>query len=178
MAKAAKKPAPKKPEPKPVGRPAAYRPEFAELAAKLCARGATDQELADFFDVSVRTMYRWKLENLEFCQALKVGKDLTDDRIERSLLERASGYRYVEQQAIKVKVARDCEKVEIIEVERAIPPDTTAMIFWLKNRRPEQWRDKREVEHSGSLSLAELVSASYREDLPALPDPKVIEHEE
>ena len=69
-----------------------YRQEFATQAAKLCALGATNDQLADFFEVDVRTIYRWKAEFEEFCQALKIAKDEADERIERSLYERAAGY--------------------------------------------------------------------------------------
>lgn len=130
------------------GRPSSYKPEFAQQAEKLCALGATDSEIADFFEATVRTLYRWKLDHPDFCHALKVGKDITDDRVERSLMERATGYRFVEQQAIKVKVAGGGEEVQVIDVERAMPPDTTAMIFWLKNRRRDTWRDRH--EHTGA----------------------------
>lgn len=129
-----------------MGRPTKYKPEYCEQAEKLCRLGATDVELADFFGVSVRTLHRWKIESEEFCHSIKAAKAEADDRIERALYERASGFEYKEQQAIKVKVGPHEEKVEIVDVERMAPPDTTAMIFWLKNRRPENWRDK--VDHT------------------------------
>ena len=131
------------------GRPSKYRKEFAVQAEKLCALGATDDELADFFEVSTRTVYRWKLEQEAFCQALKAGKELSDERVARSLYQRATGYTYVEQQAFKVRAGQYEELVQVVDVERHAPADTTAAIFWLKNRRPEEWRDKREHEVTG-----------------------------
>jgi hypothetical protein len=79
------------PEPSnPEGRPSKYRPEYAEQAKTLCEYGATDIEIAKFFKVSGRTIYRWQIEFPEFCQALKIGKSVSDDRVERSLYHRAT----------------------------------------------------------------------------------------
>lgn len=130
------------------GRPSKYQPEFAAQAAKLCTLGATDAELADFFAVSVRTLYRWKLESDEFCQALNVGKEHADARVKRSLYMRATGYDYTEQQAFKIKAGPNVDKVEVVDVDRHAMPDTTAAIFWLKNRDPKNWRDR--MEHTGA----------------------------
>jgi hypothetical protein len=128
----------------PGGRPSAYRPELAAQAAKLCALGATDVDLADFFGVSVRTIYRWQHDHEEFCQALKAGKDNADERVERSLYHKAVGYTFD-----AVKIFQHQGQVIEAPYREHIPPDTTAAIFWLKNRRPDLWRDKQAVEHSG-----------------------------
>jgi len=124
------------------GQPSPYREGFAEQAAKLCQLGATDMEIADFFGVDVRTIYRWKNAHEEFCQAIRVGKEEADARVERSLYQKATGYDYVEQQAFKVKKAQYEEEVEIVDVERHQPSDTAAAIMWLKNRKPQHWKDK------------------------------------
>lgn len=131
-----------------MARPTDYKPEYAGIAATLCAKGFTDVELAETFDVSVRTIYRWK-EFDDFCQALKVGKEPADNRVERALYERATGYSFVEKQAIKVKIGPHEERIEVVDVERQMPPDTTACIFWLKNRRKEDWREKVEGPDEG-----------------------------
>lgn len=128
------------------GRPTKFKQEFIQQAQALCDLGATDEEMAAFFQVDTRTLYRWKLDNEEFCQAIKAGKSRADDRIERSLFQKASGFYFKEEQAIKIKSGQFEETVEVVPVERYAPPDTTAMIFWLKNRRKVQWRDKQEVE--------------------------------
>lgn len=128
----------------PAGRPSGYRPEFVKQAEKLCALGATDIELADFFEIDVRTLYRWKGEYQEFCQALKVAKEVADERVERSLFARANGYEHDE---VDIRVVGG----EIVQtpIRKFYPPDTTAAIFWLKNRRPKEWRDKVEQEITG-----------------------------
>lgn len=127
-----------------MARPSEFKPEYVEQARKLCQLGATDIELADFFEVSDRTIYRWQIKYPEFCQALKAGKESADERVERSLYHKATGYTF------------DAEKIfqhngEVIRApyREHVAPDTTAMIFWLKNRRPEAWRDKREQELTG-----------------------------
>ncbi len=128
------------------GRPTAFKPEFIEQAAKICALGATDEEIADFFGVTARTLYRWKNEREDFCQSLKVGKEAADQRVERSLYQQATGYYYTEEESHKLKVEQYKEEIEVVEVEKFAQPDTTAGIFWLKNRKPDEWRDKKEVE--------------------------------
>ena len=127
------------------GRPSAYKPAFAEQAAKLCELGATDVELADFFEVSITTVNNWKAQFPEFLAALKAGKDAADDRIERSLYAKASGYTF---DAIKIFCSKDGDVTQVPYREH-VPPDTTAMIFWLKNRRKDQWRDRQDHEHTG-----------------------------
>jgi len=129
------------------GRPTSYRPEFCQEAEQLCANGATDEEIAEAFEVSVRTIYRWKGEFPDFCQALKTGKEVADERVERSLYAKAIGYTYDSE-----KVFQFQGQIVRAPVKEHVPPDTTAAIFWLKNRRAEKWRDKSEVHHSHSVS--------------------------
>lgn len=128
------------------GRPSKFKPEFVEQARKLANLGATDREVADFFEIDERTLNRWKADNEEFCQSLKVGKALADDRVEQSLYRRAVGY---EHDAIKIAVNAQGEITQVPFVER-YPPDTTAAIFWLKNRRKDQWRDVSRQEQTGA----------------------------
>lgn len=130
------------------GRPTKYKPEFAAQAKKLCNLGATDVDLAEFFEVTVRTIYRWQIERKEFCHATKVGKATSDDRVERSLYHRAIGYTFESEKIMTVSIGNNQgSSVERVPIVEHVPPDTTAMIFWLKNRRPSDWRDR--VEHTG-----------------------------
>lgn len=128
------------------GRPTKYKEEYAAQAEKLCLLGATDQEIADFFEVEVRTIYRWKSEHDTFCQSIKTGKVAADERVERSLFQKATGY---EQDDVKIFMPGGAEVPVYAPYRAKIAPDTTAAIFWLKNRKPDQWRDKRETEISG-----------------------------
>lgn len=149
------------------GRPESYDPAFVDQARKLCKLGATDDELADFFEVSTRTIYRWKNTHEDFCQALKIGKDLADNRVERSLYNKAVGFYFTEQQAIKVKKGQYLEEVKVVDVEKYTAPDTTAMIYWTKNRKKQEWRDR--VEHTGEdgapLNSGFNLSGLSKEDL-------------
>lgn len=126
------------------GRPSGYKPEYAEAARAMCERGATDIEIADALEVDVRTIYRWKNQFDDFCQALRSAKDVADNRVERSLFERATGY---ERDEVDIRVVNG----EIVQtpVRKFYPPDTTAAIFWLKNRNPEKWREAKSVEVTG-----------------------------
>jgi hypothetical protein len=130
------------------GRPSLYDPSFAKLATHLAKLGATDQEVADAFEVDVRTIYRWKHEHDDFCQALKTGKEVADERVERSLYQRAIGY---EQDEVKIFMPAGKDSPVYAPFRAKVAPDTTAAIFWLKNRRKDEWRDKQEHEHSGRV---------------------------
>lgn len=139
------------------GRPSEYRDEFAEQAKKLAQLGATDQEIADFFEIDVRTVYRWKHDHDEFCQALKAGKEIADDRVERSLYQKAIGY---EQDEVKIFMPADADGPVYAPYRAKIAPDTTAAIFWLKNRRSQQWRDSKDINNNIGLQdpLAQLLT--------------------
>jgi hypothetical protein len=128
----------------PGGRPTEFREEFIEQAKKLAQLGATDMEIADFFRVDVRTIHRWKIVHLEFCHSLNIAKEQADARVERSLFQRSIGY---ERDAVKIFCNKDGE-VTTVPYREIVPPDTTAMIFWLKNRRPKEWRDR--TEYTGA----------------------------
>lgn len=132
------------------GRPPTYKPAFAEQAAKLCRLGATDLELADFFGVDVRTIYRWKHTHEAFCQSVTCGKEAADERVERALYNRAVGYSH---DAVKIFMPAGAEKPVYAPYTEHVPPDPSAAFNWLKNRKPAEWRDKQEVEHTGGLTL-------------------------
>ena len=126
------------------GRPSKYKPEFVKQAEKLCRLGATDAEMADFFQVTLSTLSLWKVKHQEFSDSLKLGKEVADKRVEEALYNRALGYSH-EETDIRVVDGAIMETPMI----KHYPPDTTAAIFWLKNRRPDEWRDKRDFEHTG-----------------------------
>lgn len=138
-----------------MGRPSKFKPEFVEQAAKLCAIGATDSEVADFFGVHDATLNRWKHDFPEFCESLKTGKTTADERVERSLYHRAVGYKH---DAVKFFQAGAAIIRE--EYTEHYPPDTTAAIFWLKNRKPEQWREVKAIEMTGANGGAVKTEAA------------------
>jgi hypothetical protein len=129
---------PAEPQKHPGGRPTDYRPEYCEQAEKLCRLGATDIEIADFFGVNESTILRWKAKYEEFCRSIKTGKELSDERVERALFTKATGFEHDE---IDI---RTCDGVVVqTPIRKYYPPDSTAAIFWLKNRRG--WKDKVEL---------------------------------
>lgn len=137
-----------------MARPSKYKAEFAKEASKLCKLGATDAQLADFFEVSVSTINLWKVQHKEFSESVKVPKAEADEKVEQSLYRRAMGYEHDE---VDIKVVAGA--LVQTPIRRYYPPDSTAMIFWLKNRKPGEWRDKQDVELSGTLNWVEQLSA-------------------
>ena len=122
------------------GRPTKYKSAFNKQAEKFCKLGATDEELADFLDIDVSNLNRWKIKYPAFRASIKKGKELADAEVAEKLFKRATGY--------------SCPDVDIKVVDGLIvqtklvkhyPPDTPAAIFWLKNRQKRKWRDK--IEH-------------------------------
>lgn len=142
----------------PAGRPSDYSPDYVEQATKLCELGATDEDLAGFFKVNRTTIWRWAQAHEEFCNALKVGKKAADERVASSLYHKAIGYTFDSE-----KVFQHQGEIVRAPVKEHVPPDTTAAIFWLKNRRPDEWRDKRDIEASGDL-IVNIVKLADADD--------------
>jgi hypothetical protein len=142
-----------------MGRPTKYKKEYAKQAEKLCLLGATDTDLADFFGVSVRTVERWRAEHADFCRSVKAAKNEADDRVERSLYQRAVGY---ETDAVKIFMPAGSEKPVYAAYRERVAPDTAAAIFWLKNRRKDQWRDRIENEHLHTVTLSQEFETFIR----------------
>ena len=127
------------------GAPPKYQPRFAQLAAVACQAGFTDQEVADLLGVSERTINTWKLRHVDFASALINGKPPADERVVQSLYNRALGF---------------------VRNGKYFPPDVTACIFWLKNRRPDEWRDRHEQRHTivqDNRTAAEILADLQRE---------------
>lgn len=117
------------------GRPARWDYRNIAVAKTLSQLGATDLEVAQAFDVNIRTIHRWKLNHSEFREALEVGKDLANKRVEESLYKRAVGYTIDTEKVIVVQ-----GEVHRIEIMEHYPPDVKACEIWLRNRDPENWR--------------------------------------
>ena len=129
-----------------MARPSKYRAEFADQARKLCLLGATDADMADFFEVAVSTIAKWKIDHPEFSDALKSGKAMADATVADRLFKRATGY---EHEAVKIVADAKTGAEHVVPYTERYPPDTTACIFWLKNRQPDKWRDRVQNEHTG-----------------------------
>jgi len=142
------------------GRPTKYKPEYAAQAEKLCRLGATDAQLADFFQVSISTINLWKVEHATFSESVKLPKEEADAKVEQSLYKRAMGYEHDE---VDIRVIDG--KVVETPIRKFYPPDTAAMIFWLKNRKKVEWRDRIEqsVTHSFESLTDEEIDARIQE---------------
>jgi len=123
------------------GRPTRYSAALDEQAYKLCLLGATDQTLADSFGVTEKTINNWKKAQPTFLQSITRGKELADADIAESLYHRAKGYSHPEE-----KIFQHDGEIIRAETIRQYPPDTPAASLWLRNRQPQLWRDKQEIE--------------------------------
>lgn len=104
--------------------------------------GLTDEQIAKNVGISRSTLNDWKNRFPDISDTLKKGKDVVDRQVENALLKRALGYSYKE-----IKTKRECGVVtETITTEKEVVPDVTAQIFWLKNRKPDKWREKPKEE--------------------------------
>lgn len=124
-------------------RPSKFKEEYTEQLKVLCRLGATDKDLAEFFKVTEQTINNWKKAKPEFFEALKNAKDEADEKVEKSLFQRATGYQHEED-----KIFNANGEPLIVPTVKRYPPDTVAAIFWLKNRKPEQWREKQEIDYT------------------------------
>lgn len=125
------------------------------VAKRLAGKGFIDSEIAEIMGISERTLNNWKEKHPEFMQSLKDGKEEPDQAVERSLFERATGY--VNKNAVKIFMPANAEEPVYAPYEEHVAPDVTAQIFWLKNRRPDRWRDRQEVEHSGTVQIIDDI---------------------
>lgn len=118
------------------------KPENLILIEGWARDGLTDEQIASNMGICRDTLIQWKKKYPDISDTLKKGKEVVDRLVENALLKRALGYEYEE-------VSDKYEGGVLTEhkvVKKQVVPDTTAQIFWLKNRKPEEWRDKREVD--------------------------------
>lgn len=126
--------------------------------------GLTDEQIAKNLGIGIRTFYEYKEKYPHFSQSLKRGKEVVDTEVENALLKRALGYTYDEETYEELSDGTSKSKV----VTKHIPGDTTAQIFWLKNRKPGVWRDKTAVEHSGEIKGNNPFTGLSTEELKKL----------
>ena len=127
-----------------MARKSKYDPEITpELAEQYARDGLTNDEIAIKLGISTSTLYNWQKKYVEFLEALKRGKKVVDAKVEKALLKRALGYDYEETKIIM----NESGKKKVEKTKKQVKPDTTAQIFWLKNRLPDKWRDKQEINH-------------------------------
>jgi len=117
-----------------------WHPSYIRIAREIAKHGLTDEEIAETFGVSEQTINNWKKKHPPFGLALKRAKEHPNKKVERSLFERALGYSHPD---VDIRVVNG--QVVQTPITKHYPPDTTACIYWTKNRQPEKWRDKTEV---------------------------------
>jgi transposase-like protein len=118
--------------------------------------GLTDEQIAHNIGISRQTLYEWKKRYPVISDILKAGKEVVDRQVENALLKLALGFDYDEQAVTN--------KGEIVTIRKYEKPNTTAAIFWLKNRKPVEYRDKRDIEHSGDTGLNIVIDYGDEED--------------
>lgn len=142
--------------------------------------GLTDEQIASNMGITRKTLAEWKTKYSNICDTLKRGKAVVDIQVENALLKRALGYSYDEVTRERV-LDYDPSTGQVVgshmeitkTVKKEVQGDTTAQIFWLKNRRPEQWRDKRDVSVEGEISTNNPFKGLSTDELR-----KLIESEE
>lgn len=122
--------------------------------------GLTDEQIAENMGICRDTLIEWKKKYSDISDTLKRGKEVVDRQVENALLKRALGYKYTETTKERI----DGSLVVTKEVEKEVVPDTTAQIFWLKNRKPDVWRDKQNLQVEGSLNTASSLTDEELED--------------
>src|SRR5712691_5621227 len=132
-----------------VGRPSGYRPELVERAYRMSLLGLTDQQLADFLGISCETLYSWKISYPEFRESITRGKIEADAHVAEALYRRACGYSHP---AVKIFMPAGASEPIYAPYTKHYPPDTKAALRWLMNRQPALWRDRQEVNVTGSVA--------------------------
>jgi hypothetical protein len=147
---------PDKPKKK-MGRPSSFNEKLSEQIVQLVEKGLTDKQICAIIEVPQSTLSLWKSTKPDFMKTLKIAKNAADQLVEVSLYKRAQGVSLPEE---KVVWNKDLGKHEVVTVTKHYPPDTTAAIFWLKNRQPDQWRDVQRHEVVSRPMVVEKLDGS------------------
>ena len=132
--------------------------------------GLTDEQIAQNCGIRAATLYEWKKRYPEISESLKKGKEVVDIQVENALLKRALGYSYTEttKEAVFNPEKGESELHVTKIVEKQVAPDTTAQIFWLKNRRPDLWRDRKDVKMDAEVKTENPFEGLTTEELKKL----------
>ena len=135
------------------GRPSLFD-KYEKIILGIAKYGLTDKQIASAVGIDESTLTHWKKDNPQFFTSLKEIKEEADRTVVNSLYNRANGYN-LDEVTQELRMNDDGEKELVVTkvVTKHIVPDTTAQIFWLKNRQPDKWRDKQDIEHSGELNI-------------------------
>lgn len=150
------------------GTPLKYEEGYVERCRVICELGASNKQLADALGISTSTLYDWQCTYPDFARAMKVGKDLPDELVVRGLFHRARGYQQVVEKVF-------CSEGVIVRatVIEEVAADPRSAEYWLNNRRPGEWKDKRFTEHSGGVTLSSLIEQSDNGPYPGAGGPAI-----
>lgn len=145
-------------------KPNKYDPNLYDtLVWSLAVKGFTNEEIAETIGISERTFLRWRKNYKSFNDRFIEGRSTATAKVEEALFKRATGYTVTEEETT-IKFDNDGNRlpVNVKSKKRHIAPDTSSMIFWLKNRDSANWKDRVEVEETGGDGLAESLLTQVR----------------
>ena len=138
------------------GRPTKFNQEMIEQVKDLALLGLTDKQMAGVLGITEETFNVWKRTKKDFSESIREGKDLADAKVAKALFKRAQGYVVTEDRMDK--------NGEVVTLERELPPDTQAASLWLRNRKPEIWRDKQEISQEVTVEEKQTIDPSKLTD--------------
>jgi hypothetical protein len=141
-------------------KPPPFRQEYIAIASRAMSIGFTIAELASLLGCSAYTLKKWIFDYPKFGEAVKMHRGKADDRIERNLFQRACGYEFIAEKPMNV-----AGKLQVAQYKEHVKPDVVAQIFWLKNRRPEAWRDVQQHEHGNAGEFANMNNDQLLEEI-------------
>lgn len=155
------------------GAPSRYHSGMDEEAYNLALLGQTDEEIAETLCVPISTFYRWKAKKRSFREAIARAGARADAEVAAKLRERAMGYSHPAVKIFMPPGASEAVKVDYVE---HYPPDVAAASLWLRNRQGGKWRDKTDVQHSGTISLEAWVLEAQGPKQARVSESPAIEH--
>lgn len=133
------------------GRPTKYHPDFNQIAFRACLNGATDEELAERFNIDKTTLYWWQKRHPEFRSSIVSGKIEADDKVAEALYKTATGYQHPETKVLVVN-----GEIETVQVTKHYEPNFNSMRLWLLNRQRSKWRDNSDMTvHRGANEMSD-----------------------
>lgn len=146
-----------------MARPSKFSAEVKRQAELMARKGWTDVEMSEMLGVTQRTWDNWKKKHARFFQSLKDWKAEADRNVERSLYERACGFKCPED-----RIFNNQGEPMVVPTTKHYPPDTAAGIFWLKNRQPDKWRDAQHRIHSVDDDLDSMTPDELKKEIEKL----------
>lgn len=138
-----------------------WNPDYVRMALPLGEACLTDLQVSKILDVSTWTLNDWKKKYPKFASALKQGKEMSDEMVEKSLYQRAVGYSHPDVDIRTVAIGGGVSQIVKTDIVKHYPPDPTSCIFWLKNRQPENWRDRQEVVGADGGPVMVVLQAKF-----------------